>query len=83
MRFLRSIVGAMAALFGFSSASMEMRDIFRPEITPMRLGASGKKPKRRKSGEKYPHSSTRQRARYARQLAAGQLSMAGVEGGDA
>lgn len=28
----------------------------------------------------YPHSSTRQQARYARQIAAGQLSMDGVEG---
>lgn len=27
----------------------------------------------RKTGELYPHSSTRQRARYARQIAAGQI----------
>lgn len=33
-------------------------------------------PKRRnKTGEKYPFSSKRQNARYARQIAAGQLSM--------
>lgn len=30
-------------------------------------------PKRRKAGNKYPHSSTRQRARYARQLVVGQI----------
>lgn len=36
-------------------------------------------PKRRnKTGHRYPFSSTRQNARYARQLAAGQLAMAGV-----
>lgn len=33
---------------------------------------------RHKTGYRYPHSSTRQQARYARQIAAGQLSMAGV-----
>lgn len=31
------------------------------------------KPKRRRTGKAYPHSSTRQRARYARQIAAGQI----------
>jgi hypothetical protein len=31
-------------------------------------------PKQPKISKKYPHSSTRQRARYARQMAAGQLS---------
>lgn len=36
------------------------------------------RPKRRKTGATYPHSSKRQRARYARQIAAGQLSMAGI-----
>lgn len=28
---------------------------------------------RRSTGRRYPHSSTRQRARYARQIAAGQI----------
>lgn len=38
------------------------------------------KPKRSKPGRfSYPHSSARQRARYARQIAAGQLRMAGIE----
>lgn len=31
--------------------------------------------RRRRTGAAYPHSSARQRARYARQLAAGQLAM--------
>jgi len=31
------------------------------------------------TGKTYPHSSTRQRARYARQIAAGQLRIATVE----
>lgn len=31
------------------------------------------RPKTRKTGVTYPHSSTRQRARYARQIAAGQI----------
>jgi hypothetical protein len=34
--------------------------------------------KSRKTGIKYPHSSTRQQARYARQIAAGKLQMDGV-----
>lgn len=34
------------------------------------------KPKRRRTGVTYPHSSTRQRARYARQIAAGQIKNA-------
>lgn len=32
-----------------------------------------KRPHAAKTGKTYPHSSTRQRARYARQIAAGQL----------
>ena len=32
-----------------------------------------------KTGLKYPHSSARQQARYARQIAAGQLRMGGVD----
>lgn len=37
--------------------------------------------KRIRMGKAYPHSSTRQRARYARQIAAGQLQMEGVNNG--
>ena len=35
-----------------------------------------KRPKRRVTGKKYPHSSARQQARYARQIAAGQIKFA-------
>lgn len=33
------------------------------------------------TGKRYPHSSDRQRARYARQVAAGQLNMEGARNG--
>jgi hypothetical protein len=36
-----------------------------------------------RTGVRYPHSSTRQQARYARQIAAGQLNMAGCRKGGA
>jgi hypothetical protein len=36
------------------------------------------RPKRRRTGKDYPFSSTRQNARYARQIAAGKLHMDGV-----
>ncbi|WP_085044354.1 hypothetical protein [Ensifer aridi] len=35
--------------------------------------------KRRRTGKLYPHSSERQRARYARQIAAGQLRIDSVQ----
>lgn len=38
----------------------------------------GKRSFRMRTGKRHPHSSTRQRARYARQIAAGQLCMEGV-----
>jgi hypothetical protein len=37
-----------------------------------------RRPKTRKTGKRYPHSSARQQARYARQIAAGQLKMDGI-----
>lgn len=41
-------------------------------------GGSGLKPVSVKKGRAYPFSSSRQHARYARQLAAGQLQMEGA-----
>ena len=41
-------------------------------INPVRM-LDTNRPKRRKTGHTYPHSSDRQRARYARQIAAGQI----------
>lgn len=43
---------------------------------------TGRTPKRRRTGKAYPHSSMRQQARYARQIARDQLSMADVKRGD-
>lgn len=43
-------------------------------ITPM--SPDFKRPKRRRTGKQYQHSSARQQARYARQLAAGQIKFA-------
>lgn len=48
-----------------------------------RHGLSGRNRAAKRSplpGYVYPHSSDRQRARYARQIAAGQLRLDGVEG---
>ncbi len=49
-----------------------------PMMPPLRHGrsAQSKPTKRRRTGRTYPHSSGRQQARYARQIARGQLSMA-------
>jgi hypothetical protein len=50
-----------------------------PNLKPQRNKPAKARAKRRRNrGFIYPHSSTRQRARYARQIAAGQLNMAGV-----
>jgi len=43
-------------------------------IVPVQVAADFDKPKRRATGERYPHSSARQQARYARQIAAGQIT---------
>ena len=59
---------SMAGALGISAASMP---VF-PDIRPMRT-MDFTQPKRRKTGRTYPHSSDRQRARYARQIAAGQI----------
>lgn len=41
---------------------------------PIKIGLARKNgPKRRKTGKRYPHSSTRQTERYTRQIAAGQI----------
>lgn len=40
------------------------------------MSSDFKRPKRRVTGKKYPHSSARQQARYARQIAAGQIKFA-------
>ena len=69
MAFLGSFL-AMAALppTYFFSADL---------VTPMPQPVSGKSGKRRRKTTLFPHSAARQRARYARQIAAGQLRMEG------
>lgn len=54
-------------------ASAGIAGAFDMPIIPMRQPADFRQSKRRRTGVKYPHSSTRQHARYARQVAAGQI----------
>lgn len=70
MRRLSQLTATAAALLAAGLIPMPLMD-----GAPRR----GTRKRRNKTGETYPHSSARQRARYARQIAAGQLSMAGVE----
>ncbi len=73
-RFLRSTL----AVLGLSAASMAPLEFINPmPAIPQRSQRGARR--RRKSGWFYPHSSARQQARYARQIAAGQLSMDGIE----
>ena len=75
---MKNIIGAAsaaAALWGLGTSALpnefellamqHIRTINQPDFN---------KPKRRKTGRDYPHSNTRQRARYARQIAAGKLN---------
>lgn len=68
----RGFLGLAAVLLGGSviqafEHAARMADS-RHRINFDRVGA-----KRCRTGKKYPHSSTRQQARYARQIAAGQI----------
>jgi hypothetical protein len=62
----------LASLMGIGSLASigQAMDI---QLLPLPTVADFTAPKRHRTGEKYPHSSTRQQARYARQIAAGQL----------
>lgn len=68
----RSFLGLAAALLGssmvqaFQHAAMMADSRHRIDFT--RVGS-----RTYRTGKKYPHSSARQRARYARQIAAGQI----------
>ncbi|MDK4730523.1 hypothetical protein [Rhizobium phaseoli] len=73
MRMKGYITAALAGLLALSPLSN-----FMMPHSDYRNRGSGK---RRKTGRLYPHSSTRQRARYARQIAAGQLNMEGARNG--
>lgn len=77
LRPMRAIVAALASTISPSMVSavehMNVVAQTRHRIDFDRVG-----PKRVRTGRAYPHSSTRQRARYARQIAAGQLNIARV-----
>jgi hypothetical protein len=68
----------MSYLFGYASVLLRLQDIDFSFLTPTRRYGPGRKANVIKTGKVYPHSSTRQRAHYARQIAAGQLKMAGT-----
>ena len=65
-------------LFATGLVNMGLVDIFSTFVPAYSapLGITG--PKRRRTGVQYPFSSARQQARNARQMAAGQLVMAGI-----
>ena len=74
-------------MFGRFSSLLSLRAVMAalsfqhlPQISMLPMlqhqGRTGRK--RRRTGHRYPHSSARQQARYARQIAAGRLSMEGA-----
>jgi hypothetical protein len=74
---MRGYYGSLASMFAITALSaiasapinvIEDVDVF-----------DTRRPKRRKTGETYPHSSDRQRARYARQIEAGQCNLDPVQ----
>lgn len=68
---MRGYYGSLASMFVITAMSAAA-------MAPIKViedvdAFDTRRPKRRKTGETYPHSSDRQRARYARQIAAGQI----------
>jgi hypothetical protein len=80
MRFLSY---ASAALLAAASAFARHVPSFDFRPTPRDNTRHVPAKQRHKSGHLYPHSSKRQQARYARQIAANQLNMAGCRKGGA
>lgn len=76
MRVLSSFFRAAAAMTAVAIA-VPPQAFMMPHAADRHHGAPPKH-LRNRPGAAYPHSSTRQRARYARQIAAGQLRMAGA-----
>lgn len=70
----RSVFSAATALLASVGAAMDLARSF--PVVPLHQIADFSRPKARRTGRKYPHSSTRQNKRIARQLAAGQLKFA-------
>lgn len=69
----RSMFSAATALLASLGAAVALRSI---PVVPLHRTADFSRPKARRTGRKYPHSSTRQNNRIARQIAAGQLNFA-------
>ena len=79
MRFSAFLGSAIAAIgmgsvgsIGVPAVTLDAPII---SIRPNRSPRGGKPPFRYRTGKAYPHSCDRQRARYARQMAAGQLNV--------
>jgi|GEM_PF-6228783 len=71
------IPGISALLASVAASQAFVLSRLKGDFDPVHARRAGKG-SRHKTGYRYPHSSTRQQARYARQIAAGRLSMAGV-----
>ncbi len=70
----RSMFSAATALLASLGSAIDLARSM--PIVPAHQTADFRRPKTRRTGRKYPHSSTRQNDRIARQLAAGQLNFA-------
>jgi hypothetical protein len=68
------LLGNIGAVLGMESLPL----INLAPATPRKLSVGDKAWRAFYKGKHYPHSSTRQRARYARQIAAGQLNIGRV-----
>ncbi|EHK77724.1 hypothetical protein SM0020_12390 [Sinorhizobium meliloti CCNWSX0020] len=68
---MRGLLGIGAAIASLMHASVLNMPVF---LMPDAHGPAAKS-NRIKTGATYPHSSARQRARYARQIAAGQIKL--------
>jgi len=77
MRAIYGLGAALAAMSTMQFSNVHVATDFSPVIEPPKTKrpASSAPSRRYRAGKSYPHSSTRQRARYARQLAAGQLNI--------
>jgi hypothetical protein len=73
MRMFINAITSMAAMAAMEKdvyEAMNVRDMVVDNV------ADFSKPRRRRTGKKYPFSNTRQNERFARQLAAGQIKFA-------
>ena len=70
----RSIFSAATALLASLGSAIDLARSM--PVVPLHRTADFSRPKTRRTGRKYPHSSTRQNSRIARQLAAGRLNFA-------